>query len=197
LKIDLSNNAANKAAQAVKDLGAHGKLAVSRSLNRAIGGVKTDAAREVRERYNLKAGAIKKTFTPGKSARANSLFTSTRSIGTRSPLIAFQARPSRPGGRRPANGVSVNVRNRRKAVDGSFVARMKSGHIGVFQRSGEFGRNENNDMERIKELHTLAVPQAIEWQEGAKGQISEKAVCRFEKRIDHEVGRALEKMGAR
>ncbi len=197
MKIDLSNETADKAAKVIETLGNEGKKAVAKALNRANAGTKTDAARIVRTRYNLKAGAIKKTFKIDRRANAQSLTASTRSTGSRTPLVAFGARPAMPGGRKPGGGVSVKVRNARKRVPGSFVAKMKNGHVGVFQRSGDYGRNKDNDLERITELHTLAVPQAIEWEEKAQGKISDLGAARFEKRLDHEMGRALEKMGAR
>lgn len=197
MKIDLSSKAVDKAAQAIETLGNEGKKAVAKALNRANAGVKTDASRVVRNRYNIKAGTIKKTFETGRRASVKSLTASTRSTGSRSPLIAFSASPARPGGRKPPGGVSVKVRNSRKKIAGSFVAKMKNGHVGVFKRSGDYGRNDDGGLERIEELHTLAVPQAIEWEEKAKGKISDLAAERFDKRLDHEVGRALEKMGAK
>lgn len=197
MKIDLSNEIADKAAQAIETLGNEGKKAVAKALNRANAGVKTDASRVVRTRYNIKAGTIKESFTTGKRASSKGLMASTKSTGSRTPLIAFSASPARPGGRKPPGGVSVKVRNTRKRIPGSFVAKMKNGHVGVFKRSGDYGRNDSGDLEKIEELHTLAVPQAIEWEEKAQGKISDMTAERFDKRLDHEIGRALEKMGAR
>lgn len=197
MKIDLSNKTAKKAAHIIETLGNEGRKAVARALNRANAGTKTDAARIVRTRYNIKAGIIKKSFQIGRRANSKSLMASTRSTGSRTPLVIFGASPKRPGGKKPRGGVSVKVGNTRKRVPGSFVAKMKNGHVGVFQRSGDYGRNKNGELERIEELHTLAIPQAIEWEEKAHGKISDLGAARFDKRLDHEMVRALEKMGAR
>lgn len=197
MKIDLSDQVAGKAAQVIKDLGNEGKKAVSKALNQANTGTKTDAARIVRTKYNLKAGDIKKTFEIDRRATPKSLIASTRSTGSRTPLVAFGARPAQPGGKKPPGGVSVMVGKSRKRVPGSFVAKMKNGHVGVFQRSGDYGRNQDYELEKIEELHTLAVPQAIEWEENAQGKISDLGAARFEKRLDHQVNRALEKLGAK
>ncbi len=197
MNINFSGDVAEQAAQVISTMGSHGKMAVARSLNRTTQGVKTDSARVVRDRYSIKARVVTKTFSVDQRAKSNTLTASTKSTGSRAPLIAFGARPARPGGRKPTKGVSVKVRNSRKTIDGSFVARMKNGKLGIFRRSGEFGRNQDSHLERIQEIKTLAVPQAIKWQEGAQGKIASLAAARFEKRLGHEVGRVLEKMGAR
>lgn len=53
------------------------------------------------------------------------------------PLAKFSPQPSQPGKGRGRVGVTVKVRKgKRETLRGTFVARMKSGHLGVFERKG-------------------------------------------------------------
>jgi len=53
------------------------------------------------------------------------------------PLIKFSPQPKLPGKGKGRTGVTVKVRKgKRETLRGTFVARMKSGHIGVFERKG-------------------------------------------------------------
>lgn len=171
--------------------------ALARAVNRAAQGVKTDASREVRKEYpGVKAGPIKKSFSVQRATRGD-LTGTARSKGTRQPLILFGARPNKPEGRRPPVGASVQVSNQRKRIRGAFAARMGSGHVGLFVRSGDYGRAGDPDLERIQELFTFAVPQAVALTEERQGAVSEGVSVRFSKTLDHEMSRFLTKMGAR
>ena len=53
----------------------------------------------------------------------------------RIPIFEIRPRPRTVTGRRPAGGVKYGPRQ--KLLAGSFIARMKSGHVGVFKRLGQ------------------------------------------------------------
>ena len=74
--------------------------------------------------------------------------------GGRTPLIAFSARQTR-------QGVRVRIKQS-KLIKGAFIQTMPSGHKGVFWRTGKFGRRGKPKLERIEQLFSLSLPQAVE-----------------------------------
>lgn len=75
----------------------------------------------------------------------------------------------------------------------AFVAEMKSGHIGIFERTGGVTSSGNNE---IKELKGSSVPQMLgstEVQEKLVG----KAAQKFEERLEHEIMRLMNGWGER
>lgn len=123
------------------------------ACNRVANSVRAQVVRLVRQRYpGFKAAAVRSAM---KIARAT--YSRPRAMvqirGRRTPLIAFSARQTKAG-------VSVNVRQR-KVIQGAFIATMKSGHKGVFRRTGQFGRGGSPRKERIAELRSLSIPQAV------------------------------------
>jgi len=124
------------------------------ALNKSAVSVRAEATRLIRRRYpGFKAGEIKKTMVIVRATRSHPV-AKIRVRGRRTPLIAFGAKQTR-------TGVSVRITTR-KIVRGAFIATMKSGHRGVFWRSGEFGRRGKPKLERIEQLTSLSVPQTIE-----------------------------------
>ncbi|SEM75168.1 Prophage minor tail protein Z (GPZ) [Syntrophus gentianae] len=107
-----------------------GERVLSRSLNKTITGVKTDASTEIRQELNAKKAAVDETFTLNK-ATIKKLSASIVSTGKPLALIDFV------GTRQTNKGVSVLVKKTgaRKIIPGAFIATMKEGHKGVFWRN--------------------------------------------------------------
>jgi len=194
MKILFDGDTLEKMERVLNSFGPRGKVAVVRALNRALVGVKTDASRQVRQEYpGAKAATVKKSFTVARANKAT-LIAMARSKGARQPLILFGARPNRPKSKRPPIGASVRVSTTRKTIPGAFAARMPSGHLGLFKRTGEFN---SGGVEKIRELFTFAVPEALAWIEENQGAISDGARRRFVKNLDHEMDRVFQELGAR
>ena len=181
----------------IQNFGSAAKTSVARALNRSINGVKTDASKFARKEYVVTAMAVRKTFRIYR-ARNRLLEAAASSSGFYIPLIRFGVRPSVPRHRKPPTvGVSVEKRRGSRSVyAGAFVARMKSGHVGVFRRTGESGRREKNYLEKIKALYGTPVPEMLKDRE-VRGQIADNARQRFEKNMNHEVDYLLQRMGLR
>lgn len=186
LDVSVSDKDSARAGMFLKAFGSQATSAVRKSLNRAITGVKMDAAREVRAIYNIKAADVKKTFTGSKSA-GGSLRATARFSGNRTPLYRFGAQPARPTKRRPKAGVTVQVKASRKVVRGGFVARMKSGHVSLYKRLGEARLP-------IHELDGPAVPQMLN-NEGVREKLRDAAADRFSRNLDHEMTYLMQKGG--
>ena len=146
------------------------ETAASRSINRTLTTARLEITKNVREDYNLKSASFKGGL-PIKKANNRTLEGRLHASGGPGvPLIGYQARarvlpngapPSTwwkgeighkvPG---PAIGVSGVVRRKtgRKKWRGAFVARMGTGHVGVFRRVPEKKMRNSRD-QAIRELY--------------------------------------------
>lgn len=148
------------------------------ACNRVAVSVRAQAVREVRSVYpGFKASEARATMQIIRATREKPTAV-VRVRGSRTPLVAFSARQNK-------TGVSVHIRTR-KTVKGAFIATMKSGHRGVFTRSGRFGRRGNPKLERIKQLFSLSLPQALE-QEQILSRLRPFAAERYKVELAREV----------
>lgn len=128
-----------------------GKATV-RALNRAIDTAQTIANRKIRERYNVKAAAVRKAFKKKRAHGKQSYAVAELEIsGVRIPLIEFGASWSRK--MRPGASVRVLKEGGRKRIAGAF--------IGVHGASGARQVFIRTSKERypIKALRSVSVPQ--------------------------------------
>ena len=105
--------------------------AVVRALNRTVDNVRAEAVRRVRETYTLKAGTVRQQMRVEK-AWGGRLSASVVASGRPIPLYEFAARWSP----RMAGASFAVKRGNRKTLKDTFIAEMKSGHKGVFERQG-------------------------------------------------------------
>lgn len=165
--------------------------AIVRALNRAIDASQTEASRRIRERYNLKArvvaGAKKKLRATKSQASARAELVVT---GMRIPLVDFDARQLKSG------ALTVKVLNERgrKVVLGHragggrpFVQVMKSGHRGVFQRTGKRRLP-------IVELYGPGIPTAF-LQRTVLDSVKKVSRDVFEKTVEQQVKYLAERKG--
>ena len=176
-----------------KDLSPHKfRLATARALNRTIRGARTRSVKEIRQRYNVKAAAVKATMSERRAIGAN-LEAHLRSKGTVIPAFAFGARQTR-------KGVSISVlKGQRRLIPGAFIATMKNGHSGVMARQkpggayagGKFRgrkvriRKTGNDLP-IGEMLSLSIPKAFA-NRGVIASLETVAIERFGPTLLHEL----------
>lgn len=107
--------------------------AITRALNRAGGSARTFMAREVSRDMRLKVGTVRDRLRV-REAKAESLTYRLEASLKRLPLIEFQPvrgpEPSRGRGR------GVTARTTTGRYPHAFLATMRSGHRGVFERVG-------------------------------------------------------------
>jgi hypothetical protein len=143
-----------------------------RALNRTADGLKTDAGRKIRERYSVTLKALSPAFSIRRATTAD-LVARVSASGRPLPLIGFAARQNK-------RGVSVAVRKgSRKTLAHAFIARMPSGHVGVFMRRGKARLH-------IDEKFSVSVPGmfgAKEVQAALEGLVR----ARFDKEMDHNI----------
>lgn len=121
------------------------RKAMVSSLNKSIVSTRSFAAKLIAKEYRITQKAIKAEL-PISKAHFNRL--EARILGEGSPGIPlFQFAPlpkeapstkrTSKGGYKPKKGIKVMIhRGDRKVVKGAFIARMASGHVGVFKRKG-------------------------------------------------------------
>lgn len=107
---------------------------ISRSLNKTLTGVKTDASTEIRKELNAKKAAVDETFKMDK-ATTKKLTASIESTGKPLALIDFV------GTRQTTKGVSVLIKKGRSRtiIPRAFIATTEYGHKGVSHK-GVFWR---------------------------------------------------------
>ena len=189
INIQIDATQLRDARHVLQTLGDRARPLLAKSLNRALRGVRTDASRESRTVYNVKAKQVRSSFVLQQAGKTN-LTASARSRGQPISLRHFGARPRTPEARTPKRGVSVKVMGSRKTIPGSFMARMPGGGIGVFRRKQGAGRLP------IRRLAGPSVPQMLD-HEDVQPQLESGAWQRFEKTLDHEIDHYLRKKGLR
>lgn len=156
----------------------------ARAINRAAQSARTEAGREVRKTYLVKHGDVIDTIRI-KSANEDNLSANVTSKGHVLPLSKFKVTPGRRPGIKGTSPVLVRVKKGAGGrIKSGFVAQMQSGHIGVFIRAGKRSSP-------INQLYGPSIPQMVGSDQVSR-LVEEKAQETLEKRLDHEINRALE-----
>lgn len=143
---------------------------MSRAINKTITEVSKLMAKEAQEHYIVKAGAAKKTLRVRKSNKSSLSGEVLSSSGEKVKLFGFKVSPTKPKPASPPAFYKSQVRRDSglKCLGGSedrsaaFVAVMKSGHKGIFERQAGARRRSPrkgrpND-EPIAELYGMSIP---------------------------------------
>ena len=164
-------------------LGRDGAKAVARGMNRTIQSAQTLSVRAIAEDLGIAQKEVRKTMALRKANRTR-LEASLTSTGRRIPLIAFRARGPEPS-RGKGKGVRYRLPGGRGIAPHAFIATMKTGHRGVFQRKGPARRLP------IAELRGPSVPRVFRKQ--IDDAIQAKADAALVKNVQHEIEYLLSK----
>lgn len=119
----------------VEELRTRAPIAIARALNRSIASAKTVMVKEVSTDMGLKVSDLRDRIRTDEATAMRHvarLYASSKRI----PLVDFDAKgpsPSRGQGR----GVTAKLSGVRTRYPNAFLADMKSGHRGVFQRKAK------------------------------------------------------------
>lgn len=151
---------------------------LGRVLNRVVRSVAVAASKSIREELTLPARDVRRALTV-RGTRGRLLEARITISGRAVGLVRYRARQVR-------RGVSVQVKRRggRKVVRGAFIARMRSGHEGVFRRQVEGGKRVPRLP--IKELFSTS-PAEVIGDRGIEASLSRLAQQRFAKELTHEI----------
>lgn len=110
--------------------------AASRALNRTVDQTKTQVVRDlvkvVGEESGLGSAGLRKAIATNRST-VSKLYAELIPSGRAIPLIKYKSRQVKAG-------VSHNAWGRRQVATSAFIARMPSGHKGVYRRTGQAKR---------------------------------------------------------
>jgi len=156
---------------------------VARAINRAADTAKTEAAKTVRRTYYISHKDVLSTMRIYR-ATPNDMQAAVVSKGQVVPLAKFRMTPKKPDPRRKKPIVARVMRGSGGPIKHAFVARMKSGHVGVFWRVGKKRLPlEQRFGPSVPEM--LNSPSTIAW-------VERKANEKLDERLDHEMKRVLE-----
>ncbi|MBE3586566.1 MAG: phage tail protein [Thermoanaerobacter sp.] len=184
--IELTVEQMDKAERLLGHIPGAAPKAMANAINRAAEAARTEAARKVRELYYIKHKDVLATMKIYR-ATPDDLTATVISKGNLIALSKFRITPKQPQPKRKKPVIARVKRGEGGPIKSAFVARMQSGHVGVFIRVGR-------SRLPIRELYGPSVPQMLgspnvtEW-------VEEKAIERLEQRLEYEINRILEGKG--
>ena len=184
--IEINASALQQAEKLLQGIPGAAKKASQTAVKKTVRGAKRDAVQKVRERYTIKPAYINRTMS---FINDDGSF-GFRSKGRVNDLAYFKHSPASVPKRRPAKGkylYSQVVKGEGGTIAHAFLAKMKSGHVGVFQREGH---GANSASLPIEKLSGPSVPQML-----GSPTVSEFIQKRMEERlavnVEHEVNAFL------
>ena len=180
--INIDTGALEQAQELLKKMPDAAEKVANTAIRKSMTGAKADAAREVANRYYITQREVKKTI----SVRVSRMAASLVSTGQVTGLYKFRTRPKDVDGqlsytRRRRYLYANVVKGEGGTVAHAFIARMRSGHTGVFQRRPDGS---------LQELYGPSIPQAMTRQE-VSDLITRGIEKRLAKNVDHEVNAFL------
>lgn len=190
--ISLSEREIEKATKLLRNIPGGVEKAIVSTINKSIYGAKTDSTKRVTQEYVIKQARVREVIQVLKASK-NSLSARIISRGRPRALTYFKTNPRDvPRKRLKKLLISQVKKGAGGPIKNAFLARMKSGHLGVFHRTGE--TRENSKLEIIKQNYGPSIAQML----GAKSVVAyveEKAQKRIEKNLNHEIERILKGYG--
>lgn len=177
------------------------------AVNRAVSHLRTNSAKAIRERYDVSAASVRANENVSvRYSFQNGVQAFVTFSGHKIPLYRYGgAAPVGPavdtgklvpvmiGGqwRMVHPGIAARGHQLKTTVpatfQNAFVARMKSGHVGIFQATGGMTSGGGDE---IQELMGSSVPQMLGSPDVTESLV-EKAVEKFEERLEHEINAIL------
>lgn len=134
------------------------KRSISRALNKALARTKTQAARVISDKRNIKVGRASKDMRPVRASPAKPV---AMIIARGHPIPLYEVKGSK---RQTKKGVVAKIDSKGGPVlfPGTFIATMKSGHVGVFERQTIKSLPINE--KRLPSVPSTMVTEAVEQQ---------------------------------
>lgn len=181
--IEVDARGIEQAQELLKGIPGASKKAVSTALRKSLRNAKKEAVKEVRERYTIrKAGYVSRTI----KMKVENMTGILSSKGPVNDLSYFKTNPKTVPKRRPPKGkylYSQVVKGQGGTIAHAFLAKMKSGHVGVFQRAGLGANNASLPISKLSGPSTpqmLGSPSVTEF-------VAKKMLERMDKNLEHEI----------
>ena len=182
--IEISVEEMQKAQKMLAGIPKGTERAFSNAINRAISSTKTQAFKEVRKVYAVKQGQLNSTtVTRTQKASTGSMVGYVAFSGVKIPLYQFNVSHNSSG----KNTRAGLKKGSWTAFQHAFVAQMKSGHIGIFERAG-------TKRLPIQEIMGLSGAQMVGNEEIVE-RLTKEAREKVNERVEHEISRILNGYG--
>lgn len=208
VRVEVTGKSLDRAERLLAGLPGGIDKAVRSAMSRATSSLRTGAVKEIRKVYALSASSIrseqniKTRYTYSNGAISSQVTFS----GVKIPLYRYDGTsPKMPTVNKNKrvfaiiNGHSVPVhpgvaaRGHQRTdtspenFENAFIAKMRSGHIGIFERTGD---KMASGGDAIHELMGQSVPQMV-GNDQIREELTRSAWEKFEERLDHEVDALL------
>lgn len=160
--------------------------AFSSAINRGLSHTKTQAFKQVKTVYAVKQSALNEaTTTKVQKASTGNLAGYVSFSGVKIPLYKFQVTPKEP--RKGQKVRAAVMKGGGETFDSAFIAKMRSGHIGIFERI-------TSKRLPIEEKMGLSAAQMVK-NEVIMDQLTKEAQEKVDERLKHEIDRILNGYG--
>ena len=186
--IEIDARSLDRAAQLLAGMPGAAEKAAKTAIRKTVRGARKDAVDKVKDRYTIKPAYVTRTL--GFSFSAGGLTGSFKSSGRVNDLAYFKHSPRSVPKRRPPKGqylYSQVVKGEGGTIAHAFLARMRSGHVGVFQRAGHGASNAPLPIDKLAGPST---PQML-GSPTVSAFIQKRMEERLTKNIEHEVNAFL------
>lgn len=176
--------------------------AFSNIINRGLATVRSQSSKGIRSIYNITHSNLRadSNITLKKAGKSN-LSGEIMFSGFKIPLARFSVSPNIPGSKRPLK-ISVLRTSSPTLLQHAFLARTKSGHLGIFERipgqymGSRIGRNKHSEKIGANTNRTTDQfygPAAAQMASNSLvlTQIEAAAQETINKRVEHEITRIL------
>ncbi len=160
-------------------------------INRALDTVRVETGRQIREVYAIAQKDLRaESNIRMKKASAGDLVGEIAFSGGTIPLYRFNVTPKQPTPTQRTKVKAAALKSSSQTeFEDAFIARMKSGHIGMFER-------ETRKHFPIQEFPGPSIKAMVE-NAAVIGEVEKAANETIEKRINHEMSRILAGYGGR
>lgn len=184
IAVGIDESLYKRARDALRHLPKAAEKAVARAINRALEGARTDAVGKICAEYFVRPIDVRKTLhiVRAKPDRPEARLLSS---GGAIPLMKFRVSPKKPPRQKgkksgERKGVVAGVKfGTAVPFPYSFVAKVGSGHVGVFSRVGSASLP-------IRQKYGPSIPQML-GNETVLKYIEERAKERLEKELRHQI----------
>jgi len=194
--IELTAEQLARAEAALSHIPGAAQKAAAAAINRAAQSAMTAASKAARENYYVKHSDVLNTMKLYRATPAD-LSAMVVSRGHLLALSKFRVTPKNPNPAKAAKArwkkgkASPLVARVRKgeggSIPGAFVARVESGHVGVFRRT-------TKAKYPVEHLYGPAIPQML-GSRSVSEAVETRAKEQLETRLEHEINRILEGYG--
>jgi hypothetical protein len=161
--------------------GAHRVL--NNALNRGLTTVRSESTKQITNVYDIKSASVKsESNIKMRKSTPDSLIGQISFSGFKIPLYKFGVTPKNPGTGKPVKARQMKSSSMTLFAN-AFIAQMRSGHIGIFERTGR-GRFP------IHEIMGSSVAQ-MAGNSVVYDEVEKAAQETIDKRVEHEIGRIL------